>query len=295
MRYVKRLDEMTKEEFQETGGKAANLGEMIQGGFNVPGGFCVTGRALDYLLETREILPKIMGIVETLNFDEYGFHATVKVKTIKALYYKAGKDRLLKIVLVHDVDGKRPDQMFYCTRMDWDARQILHAYAARWSIGVAFRDCKPLLGFDDTANRPEKAVRRTAPMAMVLYSLIAVWFERGGHRHVEFPERPWYRTKEEPSFTALRDGERGRAFPIGLDPFQTTRFEMADFAVQAQALGINYVGICCGAGPHHVRAMAEALGRKVPASRYSPDMSLHPALGVQVKERDKPYLGDWID
>jgi betaine-homocysteine S-methyltransferase len=106
---------------------------------------------------------------------------------------------------------------------------------------------------------------------------------------------PYRTTAEEPAFTALRDGERGRAFPIGLDPFQTTRFEMADFAVQAQALGINYIGICCGAGPHHVRSMAEALGRTVPASRYSPDMSLHPALGAQVQERDEPYLTDWRD
>jgi hypothetical protein len=36
-----------------------------------------------------------------------------------------------------------------------------------------------------------------------------------------------------------------------------------------------------GAGPHHVRAMAEALGRKVPASKYSPDISLHPVFGDQ--------------
>lgn len=43
------------------------------------------------------------------------------VKVIKALYYKAGKDRLLRIVLVRDTVGKRPDQMFYCTRLDWDA------------------------------------------------------------------------------------------------------------------------------------------------------------------------------
>jgi pyruvate,water dikinase len=71
MQYVKRLDEMTKEEYQETGGKAANLGEMIRGGFNVPGGFCVTGKSLDYLLEARELMSKIMEIVETLNFDQY--------------------------------------------------------------------------------------------------------------------------------------------------------------------------------------------------------------------------------
>jgi len=136
----------------------------------------------------------------TLKFDEYGFHATVKVKVIKALYYKAGKDRLLTIILVRDTLGKRPDQMFYCTRLDWDARRILSCYARRWSIEVTFHDCKQLLGFEDPANRKEKAVRRTAPMAMVLYSLIVVWFDREGHRHVEFPDRPWYERKEEPSF-----------------------------------------------------------------------------------------------
>jgi hypothetical protein len=37
-------------------------------------------------------------------------------------------------------------------------------------------------------------------MAIVIYSLIVVWFHRDGHRHVDFPDRPWYRHKEEPSF-----------------------------------------------------------------------------------------------
>ena len=32
--------------------------------------------------------------------------------------------------------------------------------------------------------------------------------------------------------------------------------------------------------PHHVRAMAEALGRETPASRYSPAIELHPVLGT---------------
>jgi betaine-homocysteine S-methyltransferase len=102
-------------------------------------------------------------------------------------------------------------------------------------------------------------------------------------------------TDEQPTFQALTDEGTGRAFPIGLDPFQTTRFEMADFAVKAQELGVNYLGACCGAGPHHVRAMAEALGRTVPASRYSPDMSLHPMLGTKVQERDRAFLQDWKD
>jgi betaine-homocysteine S-methyltransferase len=105
-----------------------------------------------------------------------------------------------------------------------------------------------------------------------------------------------YRTTEEqPTFQALKDKGGQRAFPIALDPFQTTRFEMADFAVQARELGVRYIGTCCGAAPHQVRAMAEALGRTVPASRYTPDMALHPMLGTSVRERDKPFLVDWKD
>lgn len=78
MRYVKRISELTKDKSLENGGKAANLGEMTQNGFNVPGGFCVTGKALDYLLDANSLMPKIMALVGAMNFDDYG---TVETKS----------------------------------------------------------------------------------------------------------------------------------------------------------------------------------------------------------------------
>ena len=42
----------------------------------------------------------------------------------------------------------------------------------------------------------------------------------------------------------------------------------------------RYLGVCCGAAPHHIRSLAEALGRTPPASRYSADMSKHAFLGT---------------
>jgi DDE superfamily endonuclease len=140
---------------------------------------------------------------EVLTFAQFGLHATLHVKTTRALYYKAGKDRLLTIVLVRDPEGKRPDQLFYCTRLDWQARQVLGAYACRWSIEVTFENGKQFLGLEDPANRLPEAVRRTAPLALVLYSLIVVWFHRVGHAWLRFPDRPWYRQKVEPSFADL--------------------------------------------------------------------------------------------
>jgi len=60
-----------------------------------------------------------------LDFDQFGLQASVSVKTKTALYYQSGRNRLLTIVLVRDLQGKRLDQMFYCTELDWTARQIL--------------------------------------------------------------------------------------------------------------------------------------------------------------------------
>jgi hypothetical protein len=75
-----------------------------------------------------------------LDFNQFGLHACLSVKTKKALYYKSGRDRLLTIVLVRDLQGKRPDQMFYCTELDWTAREILSAYACRWAIEMSHPD-----------------------------------------------------------------------------------------------------------------------------------------------------------
>ena len=139
----------------------------------------------------------------TLVFDQFGLHATLLVKTRQALYYTAGKDRLLTIVLVRDATGQRLDQMFYCTCLAWDARTVLSHYAFRWAIECTFKDSKQLLGLQDPANRLPKAVQRTAPIAWVLYSLTVLWFHCEGHSHVVFPVRPWYRKKREPSFADM--------------------------------------------------------------------------------------------
>jgi len=138
-----------------------------------------------------------------LDFAQFGLHASLNVKTIQALYYKSGRDRLLTIVLVRDLQGKRLDQMFYCTKLDWTARQVLSAYACRWAIECTFEYCKQFLGLEDPANRLPKAVERTAPMALFLYTIVVVWFHQTGHGSVQFPKRPWYTKKEEPSFADM--------------------------------------------------------------------------------------------
>ena len=72
-------------------------------------------------------------------------------------------------------------------------------------------------------------------------------------------------------------------------PFLCNRYEIAEFGREAFALGVRYLGVCCGAGPHHIRGLAETLGRRPPASRFSPDMSKHILFGTDKRLR-QDYL-----
>jgi betaine-homocysteine S-methyltransferase len=106
---------------------------------------------------------------------------------------------------------------------------------------------------------------------------------------------PYHTTRQHPSFQFLKETDGQSAYTLGLDQFLCTRSEAAGFALKARALGVEYIGLCCGAGPHHIRAIAEALGRTVPASKYSPDLSQHSLLGADsfVKESEKRFLKQW--
>jgi len=98
---------------------------------------------------------------------------------------------------------------------------------------------------------------------------------------------PYRTTPEQPNFQTLLDPHRNnvRAFPDGLDPFVCTRHEIHDFTKACVALGVKYIGVCCGGAPHHVRAIAEALGRSPEASKCSADMSKHVHFGTDAKLR----------
>src|SRR5215217_3960405 len=110
---------------------------------------------------------------------------------------------------------------------------------------------------------------------------------------------PYRTTPEEPSFQSLTDPDcdcipGDRPFPTALDPFTCNRYELGEFAKAAARLGVTYLGVCCGAAPHHIRSVAEALGRTPPASRYSADMSRHAFLGSdeRLKTVNRAYAGE---
>ena len=108
-----------------------------------------------------------------------------------------------------------------------------------------------------------------------------------------------YRTNEEyPTHMYIKDPNcdciDGNVSHIALDGLTCNRFEMAEFTKNCMDLNVNFIGICCGADPHHVREMAVAMGRKPISYKYYPDMSKHFAHGNEASLKDHNKVNQWL-
>jgi hypothetical protein len=115
----------------------------------------------------------------------------------------AAPERPLRVVAAEAVKGGRGQEAFYSTCSDATAEQVIAWYAMRWSIEVTNHDSKQHLGFEQPQGWTRRSVERTAPLAMLLYSLIVLWFAREGHRSWRPVVCPWYTSKTAPSFADM--------------------------------------------------------------------------------------------
>ena len=144
----------------------------------------------------------LAGRCRRLSLDIYGRTEEARVADTEARVH-AAPDRPLRVVAVEAIKGGRGQEAFYSTSHDAKAEDVIAWYAARWSIEVSFHDSKQSLGFQEPQGWKRKAVERTAPVAMLLYSLIVLWFASEGHRHYRPLDCPWYTSKAAPSFADM--------------------------------------------------------------------------------------------
>lgn len=145
----------------------------------------------------------LQGKSTEIELNIYGRREKAKISTTRALWYGTAGSCPLRVVAVQPLTGGRKRQAFYSTCADASSVNVLCWYARRWSLEVAFHDAKGYLGFEEPQGWTRSAVERTAPMAMLLYSLMVLWFSRSGHKHLSLPNRPWYRHKTAASFADM--------------------------------------------------------------------------------------------
>jgi hypothetical protein len=118
-----------------------------------------------------------------------------------ALWYTPGLPPVeIRFVIVCDPEGKLRMEAFFCTDLQATPVQILAWVIMRWSVEVTFEEARVHLGFETQRQWSDKAIARTTPVVLALFSLVtvlALQLSQGGHIPVQ--AAAWYQ-KAEPTF-----------------------------------------------------------------------------------------------
>ena len=133
--YVRFFREMTKTNFQEAGGKAANLGKLSRYGLNVPDGFYVTSDSFSYIVTQNQIQNRIDAIV--LSFD-YGNLADLGEKCAQ----------IRELILQTDIPGDLSEEISNAIKKLNDPEPPF--VAVRSSVAVKNTDISSFPGMMDT-------------------------------------------------------------------------------------------------------------------------------------------------
>ena len=100
---------------------------------------------------------------------------TVEYLTFICLWYQAGKTPIpLRIVLVKTPNGKNEAETFFSTDVELEASQIINYFVLRWNIEVTFEEVRASLGVETQRQWSDKAIARTTPLLMGLYSFVTL-------------------------------------------------------------------------------------------------------------------------
>jgi DDE superfamily endonuclease len=120
---------------------------------------------------------------------------------ITCLWYGCLDTRTVRVILARSDAGLLA---LVSTDLAAGAAALIERYAGRWSIEQAFADARNVLGAGEARNRARRAVERTVPFALLIHTLIVVWYARHGHHRAGINARrhaqPWYPAKTEPAF-----------------------------------------------------------------------------------------------
>jgi hypothetical protein len=119
-----------------------------------------------------------------------------------ALWYHSGQRPLaIRWVLVRDLSGQHEPKAYLCTDETRPPLEIVQAYMKRWPLEVTFEESRAHLGVETQRQWSDKAIERSTPVVLGLYSLVALLGQaltRAGQVPVQ--QTAWYH-KEQATFS----------------------------------------------------------------------------------------------
>ena len=125
----------------------------------------------------------------------------VDVATGTALWSAHGKTMPVRWVLSRDPTGRAETRVFVCSDPEQSALQILTWYAMRWAVEPTFQEARRHLGFETQRQWSDRAIHRTTPLLLGLFSMVTLWAADMAARTGQLVVlgAAWYR-KPDPTF-----------------------------------------------------------------------------------------------
>lgn len=158
-------------------------------------------------IQLKELLndPEQTWQTDTVNW--YGGDTRqIEYITFTCLWYHAGCAPVtLRIVLVKTPDGKNAAETFFSTNTELTPSQIIRYFVLRWNIEVTFEETRAHLGVETQRQWSDKAIARTTPLLMGLFSFITlVAFKMNQTKAlVGIETASWYDKKGEFTFSDI--------------------------------------------------------------------------------------------
>jgi hypothetical protein len=131
-----------------------------------------------------------------------GKKRTVEVVSATAVWHSTGLPAVpLRWVLIRDPQEGFATQALLCTDLAAEAEQIISWFVRRWRMETTFQEVRQRLGFETQRHWSERAIRRTAPALLGLFSLVTLfahWHMAKGAGSIR--QTAWYR-KPHPTFS----------------------------------------------------------------------------------------------
>ncbi len=125
----------------------------------------------------------------------------IEFATGTARWYHSGLPPVpLRWILVRDPKQQFEPQAFLCTDTTIEPLTILSWYARRWAVEVTFREVRDHLGVETQRQWNDKAIARTTPVLLGLFSLVALFAQQMTEQDKPIVRRTAWYNKEQATF-----------------------------------------------------------------------------------------------
>ena len=125
----------------------------------------------------------------------------VEIHSATAVWRHSGMPIVpIRWVLLRDPQGRFDPQALLCTDPARDPLQIVRWFVQRWQLEVTFREVRDHLGLETQRQWSDKAIARTTPCLLGLFSIVTLLAARLGQQARSRASRTAWYHKQQPTF-----------------------------------------------------------------------------------------------